>query len=389
MGSRGTRRLFPAASAWVIPKSWACGTMLLDDMSFSAARLSMRALILASAWATRRSLARARYRCFPDQRHSGGNYSKLGKLTTFNDIEYGSMLGDTARLDAYQRDIGSTVAGQRVLEIGPGPMAVLAKMCLDGGATEVVAIEGNATAARQAKAELGRNPSYASRWSVIRGLSSEVSPADVPGGPDFDVLVLELYNYIAAREQVVETVSDLRQRGFTFRSVISRGYETWVAPARTPPRSPRNLGRLVRGQRPWPTLPRRPVAAFVKGDMNDLSTLRLSRPQLWQQGGFENNVIATTVPDMTFPLEHPESYAGLLFHNRFLFHGDVLDTSAVPTHWGMYFVPLALPADLMAQQDAVTLHTECPDPGRPSIFTLTMRAADQVSAPAVFGRPAR
>jgi hypothetical protein len=297
------------------------------------------------------------------------------------------MLGDTLRLNAYRDDIARSVSGRRVLEIGAGPMAVLTRMCLDADASHVVAVEGNPRAARQAEAELNRYPQYAGRWQILSGLSTDLSPADVPGGGSFDVLTLELYSYIAARERVVETVNDLRRRGFSFNSVISRGFETWVAPAQAPPQSRRQLRRIVRGSTRWPTWPTRPVAAFVRGNMREVGGLRLSEPSLWQAGDLEADVPTTTVAEIMFSLQQPARFAGLLFHNRLLFHNSVLDTGESTTHWGMYFVPLRLPAAALARDRNLTLHTRSTDPEKPSVFTLEGEVGGQRSDPAVF--PAR
>ena len=48
------------------------------------------------------------------------------------------------------------------------------------------------------------------------------------------MLVVESYHAIAGQEGVVETLRRLRDNGFTFTEVISRGFSTLVAPPPPP-----------------------------------------------------------------------------------------------------------------------------------------------------------
>jgi hypothetical protein len=118
--------------------------------------------------------------------------------------------------------------------------------------------------------------------------------------------------------------------------------------------------------------------------MREVGGLRLAEPSLWQSGDLEADVLPTTVPEITFSLQQPTRFAGLLFHNRLLFHNSVLDTSEAATHWGMYFVPLRLPASALARDGNLTLRTHSIDPEEPSVFTLEGEAAGQRSERAVF-----
>ena len=239
-----------------------------------------------------------------------------------------------------------------------------------------------------------RERQHADRWRIVRALSTDLAVDDVDGDPHFDVLVLEVYDTIACREHVVETVTDLRRRGFSFDAVVSRGFETWVGPTAAPPaRSMTRAERLLFG---WGAGSVSRVAEQLRnqrstlhGDHDLIADLRLASAKAWQTADFETTEAVHpeavhTEAALTFDLADPNRYGGFVLHNRFLFHNGVLDTSATSTHWGVYFVPLPLPRDVISEARRVTLRTVVADPARPSSFTLQAEAAGTTSAPQSF-----
>jgi hypothetical protein len=112
--------------------------------------------------------------------------------------------------------------------------------------------------------------------------------------------------------------------------------------------------------------------------------LRLAPPKAWQSADLETDEPAHTESVLTFDLIDSRRYGGFLLHNRFLFHNGVLDTSVTSTHWGVYFVPLPLPQEVVGDTRRVTLRTAVADPTRPSSFTLRAEAAGTESAPQSF-----
>ena len=117
------------------------------------------------------------------------------------------------------------------MEIGPGPLATLTELCLMAGAREVVAVEVCPWAAAEARAMLASD----GRATVLSMHTDVLRVEDVGGNCHFDLLLHECYGCVAAGEGVVETVAALRANGFTFGRVVSRGYETLVAPCTLPP----------------------------------------------------------------------------------------------------------------------------------------------------------
>jgi hypothetical protein len=341
------------------------------------------------AWFSRRYIEGGRYACYNQTADEERRATAAERRTGFDWLLFQLMLDDQARIEAYRRDIAATVPGKRVLEVGPGPAAVLTRLCLDAGAASVVSVEGDPWVAERAERRLLRERHHAGRWRIVPTMSTELVPGDVDGGPHFDVLVLEAYDTIASQEHVVETVTDLLQRGFSFGAVISRGFETWVGPAAAPPASPLTrverllfgwgAGSDARAQRQF-----RRRRSTLHGDLELIESLRLASPKAWQAANFETPDSAHTESMLPFTLIDPRRYSGFLLHNRFLFHHGVLDTSVTSTHWGVYFVPLPLPPEAVGDTKRVTLRTVVADPTRPSSFILRAEAAGTESAPQSF-----
>jgi hypothetical protein len=341
------------------------------------------------AWFSRRYIAGGRYACYNETADERRRSTAAERRTGFDWLLFQLMLRDQARIDAYRRDIVVTVPGKRVLEIGPGPAAVLSRLCLEAGAASVISVEGDPWVAEQAERRLLRERQHAGRWRVVPALSTGLAVDDVDGDAHFDVLVLEVYDTIACREHVVETVTDLRRRGFSFDAVISRGFETWAGPTAAPPARP--LTRAERLLLGWGagSVSRveeqlRNQRSTLHGDLALIKNLRLASAKAWQTADFETTEAAHTEAVLTFDLADPHRYGGFVLHNRFLFRNGALDTSATATHWGVYFVPLPLPRDVISDARRVTLRTVVADPARPSSFTLQAEAAGTTSAPQSF-----
>jgi hypothetical protein len=323
----------------------------------------------------------SRYACYDQSRYLSLHPTPEQRAVGFDWTLYQVMSGERARVRAYRRDIEATVRGRTVLEIGPGPTAVFTRIAAEAGAELVVAVEANAWVAAEARRRVRR---YGSRAIVLARHSDDLDPAELGGRRHFDVLVVESYHAIATQEGVVEALTRLRDNGFTFTEVISRGFSTYVAPSAAPLSVPMTAAeRMAMG---WPATRRRADAAMAQrtsslhGDMARIAARRLAPSQLWQQADFETGTGLTTATSLTFGVARAEDYAGLQFFNRFQFHHEVLDTSTTPTSWGVYFVPLPVPG-ARAGTASFTLSTRLPDPGRSATVELRVELDGRRSTP--------
>lgn len=325
-----------------------------------------------------------RYGCYNQQPYLSEHTTAIDRSTAFDWTLYQVMLSDTARIAPYQHDIERTVPGRTVLEIGPGPTAVLTRLALDAGASKIISVEGSPWVAESATRRLRRAGAGPDRAKVIKKFSDDLDAVDTDGITHFDVLLLEAYHAIASQERVIETIATLRAHGFTFDQVISRGFTTHVAPARAPRAGAMTM--IERLQMRWPAGVEAAAAAMrsrsssLHGDVGVIESLRLADAQVWQDCDFERQDPARTTSELIFDVAELADYAGLLFWNEFWFHdGGVLDTLKTPTCWGVFYVPL--PIDEAAGSGPLTLATEMIDPDQPSVVTLRASADERTSAP--------
>lgn len=326
-----------------------------------------------------------RYTVYDQTRYLESHSTPDDRATGFDWALYQVMASDRARLHAYRRDIATLVTGKTVLEIGPGPHAFLTLLAAESGATSILSIEANDWAAAEARRRL--RP-FADRVRVVAGHTGEVSDATMGEVRHFDVLLHECFHSVASQEQVIESIAGLRRRGFTFDTVISKGFTTYVAPATGPSSAPMSVAeRVLMG---WPPGRRAADAAMavrrstLHGDLPRIAAQRLAPVQKWQWCDFEADACTGTAGTLRFAVDHLERAAGLQFFNQFAFHHGDLDTGETATHWGVYFVPLPLdgaPAGCHGAGELV-LTTRQPDPLQPSVVDLAVELAG-VRSPAV------
>ena len=326
-----------------------------------------------------------RYACYNQTTQLNRYPSAPARSTGFDWLLFQVMISDRVRVAAYRRDIVRGVEGRRVLEIGPGPVALLTMLAVHAGARQVISVEGNARVARSAARRLRGARQTDSRVRVIAKFSDDLTAADVDGDQHFDVLLVESYHSIAAQERVAETIAILREHGFSFDTVISRGFVTYVAPAAAPPTEP--LTRPERIGLGWPGRADRAAAAMrtapstVHGDHRFIDSLRLDRGQEWQRCDFEASGEVATAGELSFVVEETDRFAGLLFWNALLFHGEVLDTGHTSTGWGVFFLPTPVGPSGSPRSGPVVLHTTVPDAREPSAVVLTAEVAGIRSKP--------
>jgi hypothetical protein len=329
------------------------------------------------------------------------------------DIEaYREMASDKLRMRSYRNAIVGAVRGQRVLELGPGPLCPLTLMCLQAGAKEVVTVESCGWAATAAR-ELLESHTCA---TVIEGDAATLRPDDLPtaGGSvakaHFDVMIQELYGTVAGAEDVVEILAALRSNGFTFGRVISRGFEVLAAPCSRPSLAavPPPLLPLCGnpGGEPELAATLRTHNWLVHGTWHGAhlriaqpaAALELAPPQVWQRVDLETSMAAGASDAPTsrgwprrvlqWKLRGDQEVAGFLFSSRFFFKdsADTLDARRQPTHWGSLFVPW----DFVCGEDpvAVELRTSMKDATRPACFDL-FASVGEVAAEGPYGVPQR
>jgi|GEM_PF-1200117 len=121
-------------------------------------------------------------------------WPSVAEFFIYDDLLYHSMYSHESRNDKYRQALDKVIQGKKVLEIGPGPEAVLSRLCIDCGADHVYAVEILEETYQKAKAkvsELG----LTDKITIIRGDILETQ-LDI----DFDYCVSEIVGSIGGSE---------------------------------------------------------------------------------------------------------------------------------------------------------------------------------------------
>ncbi|CAE7210833.1 ASB2, partial [Symbiodinium natans] len=131
--------------------------------------------------------------------------------TRYSLLSYAMMASDEKKSASFRRALRRSAkrlqgAGERmvVLEIGCGAYAPFARLCMEEGADQVLAIEGNTWAAARAQRLLGESV------KVFAGLSQELAEEQL--GAQANVVVMETIGDWAANEYMVSSFLDARGR---------------------------------------------------------------------------------------------------------------------------------------------------------------------------------
>jgi len=132
-------------------------------------------------------------------------WPSVGEYSVYDELLYYAMSNDERRNHAYRVAIDRFVQGKTVVDIGTGPEALLARFCVEAGATRVYAIERQEDAHHRAKQFL-ESTGLNARITLIQGASALV---DLP--EQVDVCVSELIGTIGSSEGVGDILNDARR----------------------------------------------------------------------------------------------------------------------------------------------------------------------------------
>jgi amino acid adenylation domain-containing protein/non-ribosomal peptide synthase protein (TIGR01720 family) len=277
-------------------------------------------------------------------------WPSLGEYDVYDELLYYAMTHDKARVQAYKTAIYGSVKNKVVLDIGTGADAILTRLCIEGGARRVYAIESDATAYHSAK-KLIENLELTDRVTVLHGDSSAVNlPEPV------DVCVSELLGSIGSSEGVVSILNDARRFLKDDGTMIPRHCATLCAPVTLPP----NLAASPRMRE----LPLRYVErVFQKAGcpfdlrvcVKDFPTCNvLARPGIFEDLDFRGVVAREHTVEIRFEVERDSRLDGFLFWLR-LTPGDdeTIDSLHDNVSWLPVFFPVFYPGQVVAQGDVI------------------------------------
>ncbi|MGE0384278.1 MAG: amino acid adenylation domain-containing protein [Gammaproteobacteria bacterium] len=132
-------------------------------------------------------------------------WPSVSEFYVYDALIYHAMIRDELRNDCYRRAIGRLVPGRTVVEIGTGPEAILARMCVEAGARHVYAVELLEASWRAACATVDRL-GLRDRITVLHGDATRIrlpEPAEV--------CVSEIVGAIGGSEGAVPILNAARQ----------------------------------------------------------------------------------------------------------------------------------------------------------------------------------
>ncbi|HTD54752.1 MAG TPA: amino acid adenylation domain-containing protein, partial [Silvibacterium sp.] len=132
-------------------------------------------------------------------------WPSLSEFLIYDELLYGVMASHQERNEAYRRVFKKLLPGKTVVEIGPGPEAVLARMCIEAGAERVYAIE-RLEAAYQRACKKVRSLGLEDRIVLIQGDARE---AEIPMKVDY--CVSEVVGAIGGCEGAAKLINHARR----------------------------------------------------------------------------------------------------------------------------------------------------------------------------------
>lgn len=150
-------------------------------------------------------------------------WPSVAEFFVYDDVVYQAMAGDRSRNARYQEGFARYLPGQTVLEVGPGPYAILSRMAIEAGARHVYAVEINpeiAERARDAVAAVGLQD----RITVLTGDATDmVLPEPV------DWCISEIVGGIGGSEGAAAILNGVRKQLTNPANMLPRRSVTRIA----------------------------------------------------------------------------------------------------------------------------------------------------------------
>ena len=272
----------------------------------------------------------------------GEELSALDATAVYDPAMYHGMLLDHTRVDAYRAALSRHAAGRRVLDIGTGDSAVLARLALRAGAVAATGIEANPESFRIA-AELAHDPALDGKLHIVQGFSTDCSCDDQPR---FDLLVHEIIGSIGSEEGAPAVVADAKRRLLTADALhIPSVCKTLLSPVM--PLGP--LGKLdTLASRLMCTGVTSPDQVGVYFAVNFPKAKRLAAPQLFESFEFAADMELVQRRELRFRVEaSPDAAPDPLLFDGFVLWieltvdaDQVIDTLSQVTSWAPVYVKL-------------------------------------------------
>ncbi|MCB2198614.1 amino acid adenylation domain-containing protein [bacterium] len=155
-------------------------------------------------------------------------WPSVAEFYVYDDILYRAMYTDEERNSRYRAAFEAALPGKTVLEIGPGPVAILARMAIEAGARKVYAVELLEESWRKAKArvaELGLQ-------DQIELIHGDIRTVTLP--EKVDACISEIVGAIGGSEGSAKLINEARRFLNDPAAMIPSRSLTWMAAMELP-----------------------------------------------------------------------------------------------------------------------------------------------------------
>ncbi|MET0400290.1 MAG: amino acid adenylation domain-containing protein, partial [Longimicrobiaceae bacterium] len=155
-------------------------------------------------------------------------WPSVGEYPVYDDLLYHAMVSDERRNAAYREALRGVVAGRTAVDVGTGSEVLLARMCVEAGASRVYAVEVQEDSFRRAR-ERVRELGLEDRIAVLHGDAATLALPEA-----VDVCVSELIGSIGGSEGAAGILDHARRWLKPGGAMVPRRCETWIAAAALP-----------------------------------------------------------------------------------------------------------------------------------------------------------
>lgn len=150
-------------------------------------------------------------------------WPSVAEFFVYDDVVYQAMAGDRGRNARYREGFERHLPGQVVLEVGPGPYAILARMAIEAGARHVYAVEINPEIAERARAAVA-DAGLQDRITVLTG---DATTVDLPKPADW--CISEIVGGIGGSEGAAAILNAVRTKLRRPENMLPRSSVTRIA----------------------------------------------------------------------------------------------------------------------------------------------------------------
>lgn len=257
---------------------------------------------------------------------------------------YEMLARDSVRNNAYRKVIQKHVKNRTVLEVGIGPFALLANMCVKAGAEKVYAIEENERALKYVEKKL-RREGIQTKIRLVRGFST-----DVQLEAKCDVFLHEIIGSVGTAEGMALVAKDVKSRFLKSDPMyIPYGCSTLICPVGPLRVSARDrvIGSLGGGQFFTSERGTYQVFNFPRSNL-------IAEPQEFERVVFEEDIQLSEERDMKFVISRNVLFDGfVLFIRLFVDPETVVDSLLHKTNWSTPYIKLLSSPIELAQGDMI------------------------------------